>query len=78
MAARIRVVLEAFYELRDLVNCTDSGWCTLFAWFDGFPAAPLLAVDRTQLAVFIRPVIPDGDAVFLEVSNVSAALQEPQ
>ena len=44
----------------------------------GFPAAPLLAVDRPEVAVFVGPLVPDADAVRLEVGDVGIALQEPQ
>ena len=40
--------------------------------------APLVSVDRPQVAVLIRPFVPDGDAVFLEVADVGVAGQEPQ
>src|SRR4030095_1328003 len=42
------------------------------------PRAPLLAVDRPQLAVFISPLVPDRNAAFLEVADVRLAAQEPE
>lgn len=40
--------------------------------------APLAAIDGAKVAVRIGPFIPDADAVFLEVTDVGIALQEPQ
>lgn len=44
----------------------------------GRPRAPLLAVDRTCVTVLICPLVPDGDIVFMQISNVGIALQEPE
>ena len=44
----------------------------------GLPAPPLRAVDRTQLPPFVRPLVPDGDAVGVEVADVGRALEKPQ
>src|ERR1700733_9111789 len=41
------------------------------------PGAPLLAVDRTQIPLGVRPLVPDGNAVRLEVSDVGVAPQKP-
>ena len=40
-----------------------------------FPASPLLAVNRSQIAVGIGPFIPDGHALFVQVAQVSVAAQ---
>ena len=69
MAPRIRVVLEAAHQLGDLVHDAAVG---------GFPAPPLFTVDRPEVAVLVSPFVPDADAVFLQVSDVGVALQEPQ
>ena len=74
MSARVRVVLEAFDELCDLVDRPDGRWFAILTGYNRFPAAPLFAIDRAEFTVFIRPVIPDRDAMFLEVGNVGAAL----
>mgnify|MGYP006197158293 CR=1 FL=1 len=37
-----------------------------------------MAVNRPQLAIFISPLIPDADAVFLEVLDIGITLQKPQ
>src|SRR5579859_3301274 len=42
------------------------------------PRAPLVAIDRTELAVFVGPLVPDTYAVFLEITGIGFALQEPQ
>ncbi len=42
---------------------------------------PLTAIacrTRSKLAVCVRPFVPDGDAVFLEITNVRIARDEPQ
>ena len=39
----------------------------------GGPAAPLVAVDGTQVPVLVGPFIPYGNSVFLEVAYVGAA-----
>ena len=40
--------------------------------------APLVAVDRAEIAVLVRPFVPDADAVFLQVAHVGVAADEPQ
>ena len=42
------------------------------------PGAPLLAVDRAEVAVLVGPFVPDGDAVLVEIVDVGVAAQEPQ
>jgi hypothetical protein len=42
------------------------------------PGAPLIAVDRAKVAVGVGPLVPDADAVVLQVSDVGVALQEPE
>ena len=41
------------------------------------PGAPLLAVDRTEISVRVGPLVPDGNAVRLEISDVGVAPQKP-
>lgn len=38
----------------------------------------MLAIDRAEFALFVRPFVPDGHAVFLEVADVGFTAQEPQ
>ena len=54
--ARVRIIFQLVYDGRDLVD---------MAAVRGRPRAPLLAVDRTQVAVLISPLVPDGDIVFM-------------
>ena len=42
------------------------------------PRAPLPAVDRTELAVRVRPFVPDTNAVLPQVRGVGVAAQEPE
>ena len=42
------------------------------------PAAPLDAVDGSQLAVLVRPFVPDRDAVLPQPAHVRVAAQEPE
>ena len=42
------------------------------------PGAPLLAVDRAEIAVLVGPFVPDGDAVLVEIFDVGFAAQEPE
>src|SRR2546427_11978582 len=42
------------------------------------PVPPLLSIDRPQVAILIRPLVPDGHLIFLQVANVSLAPQKPQ
>ncbi len=41
------------------------------------PAAPLIAIDRAQVAIRVGPLIPDRDAVFLQISDIGRAGQKP-
>src|ERR1700720_1328785 len=42
------------------------------------PGAPLISVDRTELAVAVGPFIPDRDVVLAKPPHVRFAAQEPQ
>ena len=69
MAPGVGVAFDAFNQARDLVDAASIG---------RLPVPPLFSVDRTQIAILVRPFIPDRHAVFLQVANVRVALQEPQ
>ena len=69
VAARIGIVLEAVDQILDLVDVPAIG---------GRPAAPLVAVNRTQVTVLVGPLVPDGHLVVVQVLDVRVALQEPQ
>src|SRR5947209_14688158 len=42
------------------------------------PGAPLISVNRTELAVRVRPFVPDRDFVFVEIADVRLTSEEPQ
>ena len=44
----------------------------------GRPRPPLDAVNRPEIALVVGPLVPDGDAVFLQPADVALAAQEPQ
>ena len=68
-AARIRVRLQRLEDLGDLVDV---------AAVPGVPRTPLDAVHRTQLAVLVRPLVPDADPVVLEPGHVRRPREEPE
>ena len=55
-SARIRITLDLLDHLTDLINVAP---------VRRRPTAPLVAVDRPQLAIFVGPFIPDADLVLL-------------
>ena len=67
--AGVGVVLDRLYRFADLVDES--------AVVVG-PRTPLIAVDMTQITVFVRPFVPDAYTVFLQVFRVRIALQEPE
>ncbi len=67
--ARIGVALDLVHQPLHLVDRPAIG---------SAPAAPLLAVDRAEVAVGIGPFVPDPHLVVLQVPDVGIALQEPQ
>src|SRR5690606_24755303 len=67
--ARIGIVPERKNRFADLVNCLS---------FRGRPTSPLLAINRSEIPVFIRPFIPYAHAVLVQIANVCIPLQEPQ
>src|SRR5690606_20192226 len=44
----------------------------------GAPAPPLRPVHRTELALGVRPFVPDRDAVLVQIADVRLAAQKPQ
>ncbi len=68
-AAAIGVLFQKLDGLRDLVN---------HAPVLGFPAAPLLSVHGTEIALRIRPFVPNADAVRLQIVDIGVALEEPE
>src|SRR3989441_2150658 len=69
MPPRIRLFLKRFDHFGDLIY---------FATFKSPPVAPLVAVDRAELAVLVGPLVPDGNAALLQPLHVRIAAQEPQ
>ncbi|KAG0764734.1 hypothetical protein G6F22_018163 [Rhizopus arrhizus] len=62
--ARIGVALDLVQQPLHLVDRTAIG---------GRPAAPLLAVDRAEIAFLVGPLVPDAHLVVLQVADVGAA-----
>ena len=42
------------------------------------PAPPLRTIDRTEFAIGIGPLVPNAHAVFLQITDVGVAAQQPQ
>src|SRR5205807_3567974 len=42
------------------------------------PRSPLITIDRPQLAIFVRPFVPDAHAVLAQVADVRFTAQKPQ
>ena len=66
---RIRVAPDQAQRFAHLIDKAAIG---------GLPTAPLLAVHRAELAMFIGPFVPDAHAVAREVRGVGVPAQEPQ
>ena len=69
MAAGSGVVFQAVDELRDLVD----GFAIILG-----PRAPLLAVNRAEVAVFVGPFVPNADFILLEIADVGLAFEKPE
>ena len=69
LAAGGRVGVDLVDEARDLIDA---------AAVRPLPVAPLLAVDGAEIAILVRPFVPNADLVVLEIGDVGVALQEPQ
>ena len=67
--ARVRIVLYLVDHVGKLVDSAS---------VRSRPAAPLMAVYRAQVAVFVSPFIPDGNSMILEIFHVCIACNEPQ
>lgn len=70
MAAAIGGGFNLFDQLGDLVDRSLAGPCV--------PMPPLGAIDGTEVPIFICPFVPNGNAVFLEVSDIGIAFEEPK
>ena len=65
MSSTIRIVFYGIYQIRNLV--------------DAFivPVTPLGAVDRTEVAVFVSPLIPDSYFIIVQIFDVGIAIDKP-
>ena len=68
-AAAVGVGLEGMDDVSDLVDVVTAR---------GRPAAPLHAVDRSEVAIGTGPFVPDGAAALLQPFHIAVAAQEPQ
>src|SRR5665213_667239 len=68
-AAAVGICFYAFNDVGDLVDHSS-----VF----GFPFSPLLAINRAQVSIFVRPFIPNGYAVLVEPLDVGFSLEEPE
>src|SRR6185369_7551840 len=66
---RIWIALDELDQVRDLVDV--AAVCRL-------PVAPLLAVDRTEIAALVGPLIPDSNVALFQPLDVGVAPQKPQ
>src|SRR3989338_9790274 len=69
MATRIGITLKTLKEHRYLIMKR-----TVFS----FPPSPLFPIDRTQISILIRPLIPNFYVIFLQIFDVRLSLQKPQ
>jgi hypothetical protein len=50
----------------------------MVATVGGRPRAPLAAIDRSEFAVGVGPLVPDGHAVLAQPADVGVTAQKPQ
>ena len=65
----VGILFDLFDEPVDLVDR---------AAVRGPPIAPLRAIDAAQVAVLVRPLVPDRHAMLVQVFEVGVAAQEPE
>lgn len=73
MATSIWVFDDPSNKLFDLVDRAELEFLGVSRNFDFiriFPSHPLLAVHWAKLAVFVSPLIPNGDSLLVEVLGV--------
>lgn len=68
-SAGVGIALDHFLHLRYLVYRAP----TVVG-----PRPPLVAIDRTEVAVLVGPLVPDAHAVVLKPAHVGVATQKPQ
>src|SRR6202042_3481928 len=66
--AGIGVSADLVYHPGDLIVCSP---------IRSLPRAPLFAVDRAEIAIRVGPLVPDGNAMRLEIGDIGVASQEP-
>ena len=65
----VGVAFDLLDQIGDLVDAATIG---------RRPAAPLVAVNRAEFAVFVGPFVPDGYVIFVQIFDVGVAAQKPQ
>ena len=68
-STRIGVRANGVDDVRDLVDGLATG---------RRPGHPLNAINRSEVAVLVGPLVPNGDAVFVQPLDVRVATKEPQ
>jgi hypothetical protein len=66
--ARMGLGLDLGNDLGDLVQGALGAW----------PGAPLMPIDRAQLAFLVSPFVPDRHLVVAQVLNIGVAAEEPE
>src|SRR4029079_15646633 len=66
---RIGIAADQLHEVGDLVDVVA---------VRRLPIAPLLAVDRAEVAAFIGPLVPDADLSLIEPADVRVTTKEPE
>jgi hypothetical protein len=66
---RVRVAPDLVQHPRDLIDR---------AAVRAGPGAPLLTVDRAEVATLVGPFVPDADAVLAQIGDIGVPLQEPE
>lgn len=67
--AAVGIGADGLHHLADLIDGLAIG---------SGPTAPLMAIHRAQVPVFIRPLIPDPDAMVLQVLHICISFEEPK
>src|ERR1035437_8240544 len=67
--AAVGLLVDLVNDLIDLVNGSA---------IRGAPIAPLRPVNPAEVAVLIRPLIPDGDPVLVQVFGIRVTAEEPE
>jgi len=65
----IRILFDHLHQYGDLIDASTIG-----CW----PVAPLVTIYRTEVAIGIRPFVPDLHTVIPEVLDIGITFQEPE